>query len=83
MFYVLLGVTSAAASIYFSKVYFSIGKFFKKFESPYKRLLIGGILLGTIVYFVPPLFGEGYETINNVLRGNIDAVLTNNIFHSS
>ena len=83
MFYVLLGVTSAAASIYFSKVYFSIGKFFKKFESPYKRLLIGGILLGTIVYFVPPLFGEGYETINNVLRGNIDAVLTNNIFHSA
>ena len=57
MFYVLLGVTSAAASIYFSKVYFSIGKFFKKFESPYKRLLIGGILLGTLVYFVPPLFG--------------------------
>jgi len=83
MFYVLLGVTSAAASIYFSKVYFSIGKFFKKFESPYKRLLIGGILLGTLVYFVPPLFGEGYETINNVLRGNIDAVLTNNIFHSA
>jgi len=81
MFYVLLGVISATVSIYFSKVYFSIGKFFKKFESPYKRLLIGGILLGVIVYFVPPLFGEGFKTINNVLRGNISEVVTNNIFH--
>jgi CIC family chloride channel protein len=81
MFYILLGVTSAAVSIYFSKVYFRIGKFFKKFESPYKRLLIGGILLGVIVYFVPPLFGEGFKTINNVLKGNISEVVTNNIFH--
>lgn len=81
MFYVLLGVISASVSIYFSKVYFSIGNFFKKFASPYKRLLIGGILLGVIVYFVPPLFGEGFKTINNVLRGNISEVVTNNIFH--
>ncbi len=80
LFYTLLGVATAAASIYFSKVYFGIGNFFKRFKSPYKRLLIGGFLLGTIVYFVPPLFGEGYDTINNVLRGNISEVITNNIF---
>jgi len=81
LFYVLLGVSSAAVSIYFSKVYFKIGAFFKKFENPYKRLLIGGFLLGTIVFFIPPLFGEGYETINNVLKGDITNVITNNIFH--
>ena len=82
-FYVLLGVASAMASIYFSKVYFGIGAFFKKFGNPYKRLLIGGLLLGTIVYFIPPLFGEGYETINNVLKGNVTEVITNNIFHTT
>jgi len=82
-FYVLLGVASAMASIYFSKVYFAIGNFFKKFGNPYKRLLIGGLLLGTIVYFIPPLFGEGYETINNVLKGNVTEVITNNIFHTT
>lgn len=81
LFYVLLGVSSAAVSIYFSKVYFKIGKFFKKFNSPYKRLLIGGFLLGTIVYFIPPLFGEGFDTINSVLKGDIVNVITNNIFH--
>ncbi len=81
IFYVLLGISTAAASIYFSKVYFGIADFFKKFANPYKRLLIGGSLLGAIIYFIPPLFGEGYETINNVLKGNITNVITNNIFH--
>lgn len=82
MFFVFLGVASSVVSIYFSKVYFGIGDFFKKFKNPYKRLLIGGIALGTIVYFVPPLFGEGFVTINNVLKGNIDDVITNNIFNT-
>ncbi len=81
-FYIFLGVATAMVSIYFSKVYFGIGNFFKRFKSPYKRLLIGGVLLGTVVYFIPPLFGEGFVTINNVLKGNIDAVVKNNIFHT-
>lgn len=80
-FYVLLGVATAAISIYFSKAYFNIGDQFKRFKNPYIRLLVGGLLIGIIVYFVPPLFGEGYETINNVLKGNITEVLNNNIFH--
>ncbi len=80
-FYIFLGVATSIVSIYFSKVYFGMGNFFKRFENPYKRLLIGGVLLGTVVYFIPPLFGEGFVTINNVLKGNIDAVVRNNIFH--
>ncbi|MDP2067529.1 MAG: chloride channel protein [Lutibacter sp.] len=80
LFYVFLGVASAMASIYFSKMYFAISNFFKKFENPYIKLLIGGLSLGVIVYFIPTLFGEGYETINNILRGNVSGVVRNNIF---
>ena len=80
LFYVLLGGFSAIASIYFSKVYFKIGSVFKKFKSAYARLLIGGLLLGAVVYLIPPLFGEGYATINNVLIGNITEIISENIF---
>ncbi|MDX5584858.1 MAG: chloride channel protein [Aureibaculum sp.] len=80
LFYVLLGGFSAIASIYFSKVYFKIGSVFKKFKSAYTRLLIGGLLLGAVVYLIPPLFGEGYATINNVLIGNITEIISENIF---
>ncbi|WP_372745940.1 chloride channel protein [Lutibacter sp.] len=80
-FYVLLGVFSAIASIYFSKIYFKIGAFFKDFKGFHKRLLFGGILLGVMVYLIPPLFGEGYSTVNNILTGDIGKVISNNIFH--
>jgi CIC family chloride channel protein len=82
IFYVLLGVFSSLVSVYFSKMYFGILDFFKQFSNPYKRLLIGGTLLGVIVYFIPPLFGEGYEVINNILKGNIPNVINQNIFHT-
>lgn len=78
LFYALLGITSATTSLYFSKVYFKVSDFFEKFANPYKRLIIGGLLIGIIVYFIPPLFGEGYETVNQILRGNIDQVISSN-----
>jgi CIC family chloride channel protein len=81
VYYILLGVFTAGISIYFSKMYFFISDYFKKFKNPYKRLLIGGLLIGVIVYFVPPLFGEGYETINNILKGNVGNILVDNIFN--
>jgi CIC family chloride channel protein len=83
VFYVLLGVFSAAVSIYFSKIYATIGAFFRDFRGAHKRLLVGGILLGVIVFFVPPLFGEGYSTINNILKDNVTEVVSNNFFHIS
>ncbi|WP_456464165.1 chloride channel protein [Lutibacter sp.] len=82
LFYVFLGVVTATISIYFSKAYFAIDDKFKQFANPYKRLLIGGFLIGIMVYFIPPLFGEGYETINNILKGNVGDVIINNIFQT-
>lgn len=81
LFYILLGVFSAMVSIYFSKVYSAIGEFFRNFKGAHKRLLFGGILLGVMVFLVPPLFGEGYSTINHILKGNVTDIVSNNFFH--
>lgn len=81
VFYAVLGVACGAISVYFSKVYFVISDFFDKFANPYKRLLIGGIGLGILVYFIPPLFGEGFDTINDLLNENVTQVFNQNIFH--
>lgn len=80
IFYVLLGVISAFISIYFSKVYFISEKIFDKIKKTYIKLIIGGGLIGIIVYMIPPLFGEGFSTINSALRGNLSPLLTNNYF---
>ncbi len=69
-FYVLLALVTGLASVYFSKVFFGITNFFKQFKSRALRLLIGGLAIGTMLYFIPPLYGEGYGIMNNLLKGD-------------
>lgn len=69
-FYILLGAGTGIASIYFTKMYFSILGFFEKFRSPKYKLLVGGIAIGIMLYFIPPLYGEGFGFINDLLVGD-------------
>jgi len=69
-FYAVLGLVTALASVYFSKVFFAITNFFKQFKSRAVRFLIGGLAIGTMLYFIPPLYGEGYGIMNNLLKGD-------------
>lgn len=80
-FYILLGLVASMVSIYYTKMYSYIQDFFEKIGSPFKRLLVGGIGLGILVYFIPPLYGEGFDVINNLVQGNPHAALENNIFN--
>lgn len=80
-FYIFLGVIAGLVSVYFTEVYERTQKFFDKIGSPIKRLLIGGIGLGILVYFVPPLFGEGFDVINSLVQGNPEKALENNFLH--
>ena len=77
LFYVALGIGTGLASVYFSKIFFKITRFFDRFKSPLKKLIVGGIAIGTMLFFIPPLFGEGYGLINNLLHGNHTAAIGN------
>jgi len=81
-FYIILGIGCALTSIYFSKIYLKSDQFFKQIKNPWIKLLIAGSLIGIIVFFIPPLFGEGFNTINDILRGDTSGILKNNIFHT-
>ena len=69
-YYILLGMGTATASIYFSKMYFTIMRWFKPLRSPKYRLLVGGLAIGVMLYFIPPLYGEGFGFINSLLEGD-------------
>ncbi|HSJ11326.1 MAG TPA: chloride channel protein, partial [Gillisia sp.] len=79
-FYILLGVFASFVSIYFTKIYFRINKFFSKITSALQRLLIGGLSLGVLIFLIPPLYGEGYDVINNLLQENYITALGHNVF---
>jgi len=80
-FFIVFGVLAALTSIYFTKVYSYFHDFFHAIKSPIKRLLIGGTGLGIILFFIPPLYGEGFEVINNMVIGNFNEVVADNFIH--
>ncbi len=80
-FFIILGLVAGFTSVYFTKVYGFFQDFFENISSLGKRLLIGGIGLGIIIYFIPPLYGEGFDVINNLVQGNPEKALENNFLH--
>ena len=76
-FYIILAIITGFASVYFSKMFFLITDFFKGIKSRAKRLLIGGLAIGLMLYFIPPLYGEGFGVINNLLKGDHIAAIGN------
>lgn len=79
-YYVLLAVLIGLFSIYFGKANSFIKSFFYKINHPYKRVVVGGLMLGLMVFLFPTLYGEGYITIKNLIGGNYTTVMTNSIF---
>lgn len=79
-FYAVLGLLCGLVSLYFTKANMSIEKQFQRIPKGLLRVLAGGMITSLLVFLFPPLFGEGYETLNNLLDGNGLRVLDGSIF---
>ena len=69
-FLLLLGVLSGMMSLYFKRVTFSIHKKMQSYDTAITRLLIGVSILGVLIYLFPALYGEGYDTLKQIIEGN-------------
>jgi CIC family chloride channel protein len=77
--YILLGVISGIISLYFSRMSLFLEGSYEKIKNLYIRLLAGGLVLGGLVYLFPPFYGEGYDTILQLLQGDEGALTANSI----
>lgn len=67
-FVLLLGVVCGFLSLY---VTWSMGKnedFFATLK-PFSRFVVGGLTLSILIFFFPPMYGEGYSSIDTLLAG--------------
>jgi CIC family chloride channel protein len=78
--YLLLGVVSGLISLYFSKMTLFLEGSYARIKNSYLRLILGGIVLGSLIYLFPPFYGEGYDTLMSLLQGNVNSVVNNSIF---
>ncbi len=80
--YIILGILCGFISVYFIRVFIFISDRFDKIDSWMKRLLFGGGMLGVILFFLPSLYGEGYEVINRSLHGDYSFLFNGTFYHS-
>ncbi|MDR3189461.1 MAG: chloride channel protein [Prevotellaceae bacterium] len=79
-YYVLLGVFCGMVGVYFTRGSLFIENRFKRLKNRWKKLLVGGSMLGILIFIFPPLYGEGYGVLTSLLNGDSDAILQNSIF---
>jgi len=82
IYYIGLGLFTSMVSVYFIKTYVYTGKVFRKIKGWFWKFLIGGIALGILIFLLPSLYGEGYEDINQALRGDLSFVFHESLFYN-
>jgi len=68
--YLILGVFAGLLGWYFTATSMSLEKWFSKMLTTRKKIIIGGSILGLLIWLFPPLFGEGYDALRDILTNN-------------
>ena len=79
-YYILLGIACGLISAYVIRMNHKIEEFFKKYKRPYLKAILGSLVLGALIFVFPPLFGEGYSSIENLLSGSFQKLFDNSLF---
>ena len=80
--YILLGIFCGFLSVLFTKVFYQTTHLLKKIKHKINRAILGGLFLGVLIFIIPPLFGEGFETINLLLADKGQEIITGNYVES-
>lgn len=81
-YFLILGVLTGIFSLYFTSIQLFFRKNFKKIKTWPVRLVVGGIILGILIFFLPSLFGEGYTSVNSCLKGDYTYLFEHSLFYS-
>ncbi len=69
--YLILGVVCGFASLYFIRGMNGLEQWFKRhIQNFWLKIVVGGLSLGLLLFFFPPLYGEGYDVIVNLINGD-------------
>ncbi|MDH6312019.1 CIC family chloride channel protein [Parabacteroides sp. PFB2-10] len=77
----LLGVFCGLVSLYFTRVMNKIEGFYRRLGNYWKKFIIAGVMLSVLIYLLPPLYGEGYDTIGSLLNGQFSNIMERSLFY--
>lgn len=76
----ILGVVCGLMALYFTRTTIWFEGIFRKLGSFWKKFGFGAIVLSILIFLLPPLYGEGYDTIGNLLGNQYSMLLDGSIF---
>ena len=79
--FILLGIMCGLMAWYFTSMNARIGGLFKRINRQYKKWILGGAILGILIFVFPPLYGEGYEGFTSLMHGNAQELFDNSLFY--
>ncbi len=79
-FYLLLGIFLGFVSLYFIRMSLYLEIKFRRIRKQYVRIGTGGLVLGLLIFLFPPLWGEGYSSVNKVFNDLGPTLLNNSLF---
>ena len=80
-FVIVLGIFCGLVSLYFTKVMNMMENFFGRFKNRWYKTVVGCVILSTLVFIFPPLYGEGYGSILGLLGGDPSTIVNGSIFY--
>lgn len=80
-FVIMLGVFCGLVSLYFTRVMNFMENFFGRFRHRWVKTLVGCVILSSLVFIFPPLYGEGYGSIVGLLGGDTSSIVNGSIFY--
>ncbi|MBT33686.1 MAG: chloride channel protein [Thalassobius sp.] len=82
LFFVILGIICGMLSIYFNTAIYWVQNKIIHIRNQAKKMFLGGIILGLMILILPTLYGEGYITLTQLIKGDEWSVFKNTIFES-
>jgi CIC family chloride channel protein len=76
--YLILGAVCGLASLYFTRGMNKLEQWMKhNVRSIGMKILVGGLTLSVLIFLFPPLYGEGYDVIHQLINGDSLSALNN------
>jgi CIC family chloride channel protein len=76
LLYLGLGILAGFTALLFIKSLYFLEDVFEKWKIPgYIKPAVGGLGLGVLGFFLPHVFGTGFETISDTLAGNVGLMM--------
>ncbi|MDR2886283.1 MAG: chloride channel protein, partial [Rikenellaceae bacterium] len=79
--YIALGITCGLMAYYFKSINRKIAAWFSRMPSQWRKWAAGGVILGVLLFIFPPLYGEGYDSFMELMKGNTEALFNNSLFY--